>query len=94
MLQITEVKEMKVCDLPLYHQAGAKKGCTHVLFGEVKESSNQNMYVCEKKCQNKVCRVLCPRNSSDKVTVILPSGIVATVYLTNFNDVSILKIIA
>ncbi|MGL5329287.1 MAG: hypothetical protein ACRDD7_08465 [Peptostreptococcaceae bacterium] len=79
--------------MPNYHKTGAKNNCTYVLFGEVIENNNPYFGTQEKRCQNKICRVLCPEKVIDKASVIRDDGTSWTVYLSNFKEVHKIEVI-
>lgn len=87
------VEEIGIEDMPFYHKRGAENGNTYVRFGKVKRGSNEPYcYAEEKQCQEHICRVLTPDLVFDKALVIRDDGTVWKVWLSNFQEVHLLKV--
>lgn len=86
------IEEIKLADMPFYFRR-SNTGNTYIVCGPVKRGGNEPYcYVQEKQCAGNVCRVLCPEKAFDNVTVIRDDGTVWSIWLSNFQEVHLLKI--
>lgn len=86
-------EKVSISDIPFYHKRGAENGNTYVRFGNVKRGGNEPYcYTEEKQCQGRICRVLIPDAVIDKAMVIRDDGTVWNIWLSNFQEVHLLKI--
>lgn len=87
------VVEMCVCEMPFYFRSLWATYNTYVKFGAVKHSSNPYFAPEEKQCAEHICRILCPEKTIDKALVIRDDGTVWSVYLSNFQAVTQIKVV-
>lgn len=87
-----QVKEINLEDMPYYFRR-SNTGNTYIMCGTVKRGGNEPYcYTQEKQCAGHVCRVLCPTKAFDYITVIRDDGTVWSVWLSNFQELYLLKI--
>lgn len=86
------VKEISLENMPFYFRR-KNTGNTYIICGTVKRGGNEPYcYAQEKQCAGHVCRVLCPEKAFDHITVIRDDGTVWSIWLSNFQEVHLLKI--
>ncbi len=86
------IKEICLENMPFYFRR-PNTGNTHIICGPVKRGGNEPYcYAQEKQCADHVCRVLCPDKTFDKALVIRDDGTVWSIWLSNFEEVHLLKI--
>lgn len=83
--------ELSFNKLPIFHQIGAKHGHTYIKLGEIKKSYNPNAFTEERRCQNKICRLLTPEKVIDKALLIDDNGYLWSVYLSNFKEITFIN---
>lgn len=87
-----QVKEINLADMPFYFRR-SNTGNTYIMCGPVKHGGNEPYcYAQEKQCTGHVCRVLCLKKTFDKALVIRNDGTVWDIWLSNFQEVHLLKI--
>lgn len=86
------IEEIDFEDMPNYFRR-RNTGNTYIMCGPAKTGGNEPYcYVEEKQCAGHVCRVMCPEKVFDRATLLRDDGTVWTVWLSNFQDVRLLKI--
>lgn len=86
------VEEISLAEMPFYFRR-RNTGNTYIRCGRVKVGGNEPYcYPQEKQCAGHVCRVLCPEKAFDHVTAIRDDGTVWDFWLSNFEEVHLLKI--
>lgn len=87
-----QVKEINLTDMPFYFRR-SNTGNTYIMCGSVKIGGNEPYcYTQEKQCAGHICRVLCPAKTFDKSLVIRDDETVWDIWLSNFQEVHLLKI--
>lgn len=93
MRSAMDVIEVCACEMPFYFRSPWITNNTYVKFGAVKCSPNPYFAPEEKQCAGHICRVLSPENTIDKALVIRDDGMVWSVYLSNFQETTQIKVI-